>query len=188
MRVLVACEFSGIVRDAFLEAGHDAWSCDLEPSESNRLRHFQEDVRGILDLGWDLMIAHPPCTYLATSGARWFVGREREQAEALEFVWDLMRARIPRWCIENPVGMISTKIRLPDQIVQPWMFGHGERKRTCFWLKNLPDLEPTVIAEGRSERVLKMGESKSRRRERSRFYPGIAKAMADQWGALGGSV
>ncbi len=145
MRVLVACEFSGIVRDAFRERGHDAFSCDLLETEGDQEFHLQCDVLDVLDMEWDLMIAHPPCTHLAVSGARWFHEKRVEQAEALEFVRALMAAPIPRICIENPVSIISSKIRKPDQIIQPWMFGHGETKTTCLWTKNLPKLEPTDI-------------------------------------------
>jgi len=180
MKVLVACEFSGIVTNAFLKRGHDAWSCDLLPSESCP-NHIQGDVRNILGDAWDLMIAHPPCTYLAVSGARWFKERQREQEEALIFVEELMNAPIPRICIENPISVISTRIRKPDQIIQPWMFGHGETKATCLWLKNLPKLEPTKIVQGRQGRVWKESPSPNRWKKRSRTYLGIAEAMASQW-------
>ena len=146
MKVLVALEFSGIVRDAFIARGHDAISCDLLPSEKPG-PHYQGDIRDIIGDGFDLMIAHPPCTHLAVSGARYFYRKEREQAEALDFVRFLMGVDIPRVCIENPVSVISTRIRKPDQIIQPWMFGHGEAKATCLWLKNLPPLKPTSIVE-----------------------------------------
>lgn len=148
MKVLVACEFSGVVRDAFIERGHDAVSCDLLPSE--RLGpHLQCDVREVLADGWDLMVAHPPCTYLAVSGARWFAQRRKEQGAALEFVQTLMNAPIDRIAIENPISVISSRIRKPEQIIQPWQFGHGETKATCLWLKNLPLLKPTCIVPGR---------------------------------------
>ena len=187
MRVLVACEFSGVVRDAFLANGHDAMSCDLLETESEG-RHYKGDVRDVIDDGWDLMIAHPPCTYLAVSGARWFnePGRREEQDKALDFVSELMNCGINRICIENPVSVISSRIRKPDQIIQPYEFGHGETKRTCLWLKNLPKLEGTDYVEGREHRVHKMGPSENRWKERSRFFTGIAKAMADQWGGLDG--
>lgn len=158
MKILVACEFSGVVRDAFLSKGHDAWSCDLLPTETPG-NHFTGDIRtklsthDIYDWRWDLMVAHPPCTYLAVSGARWFKNRQSEQEKALEFVTYLMAAPIERICIENPISVISTRIRKPDQIIQPWMFGHGETKATCLWLKNLPLLKPTKIVEGREARV-----------------------------------
>lgn len=181
MRVLVACEFSGIVRDAFVAQGHDAISCDLLPTE-RRGWHFQGDVRYLLDQQWDLMIAHPPCTHLAISGARWFKDKRREQEEALDFVRLLMNAPIPRIAIENPISIISSRIRRPDQIIQPWQFGHGETKATCLWLKNLPLLQPTQIVEGREARIHRMPPGPDRWRERSRTYQGIAEAMAHQWG------
>lgn len=186
MRVLVACEFSGTVRDAFRALGHDAWSCDLEPCDKGRGFHFQMDIRELIakDPDWDLMIAHPPCTHLAVSGARWFKDKQHEQQEALEFVQYLMDAPIERICIENPISVISSKIRRPDQIIQPWQFGHGETKATCLWLKNLPSLVPTNIVEGREARVHKMPPSPTRWKERSRTFQGIAKAMAEQWGTI----
>ena len=181
MRVLVACEFSGVVRDVFAEMGHDAWSCDILPTESPG-SHYQGDVLWILDHEWDLMIAHPPCTHLAVSGARWFKDKQKEQEEALDFVRALLNAPIEKIALENPVSVISTKIRKPDQIIQPWQFGHGETKKTCLWLKNLPPLKPTNIVEGREARVHKMPPSKDRWKKRSVTYPGIAQAMAEQWG------
>lgn len=181
MRVLVACEFSGVVRDAFIACGHDAMSCDLLSSERPG-PHWMGDVREILDDGWNLMIAHPPCTHLAVSGARWFKGKQHEQAVALKFVRELLAAPIARIALENPVSVISTRIRKPDQIIQPWQFGHGETKTTCLWLKNLPKLKPTHIVSGRAARVHKMAPSPNRWRERSRTYTGIAEAMANQWG------
>ena len=184
MRVLVACEFSGVVRRAFRERGHDAWSCDLLHAEDEPAHHFIADVREALDLNWDLMIAHPPCTHLAVSGARWFKDKQAEQAEALAFVRTLMNAPIPRICIENPVSIISSQIRKPDQIIQPWQFGHGETKKTCLWLKGLPPLVPTDIVPGREARVHRMPPGPDRWKERSRTFPGIAKAMAEQWGNL----
>jgi hypothetical protein len=183
MRVLVACEFSGIVRDAFAALGHDAWSCDLLPSERPG-NHFQGDVFEILEEYWDLMVAHPPCTHLAVSGARWFKGKEAVQEEALTFVRELMLAPIPKIAIENPVSIISSRIRKTDQIIQPWQFGHGETKKTCLWLKNLPKLEPTNIVEGRTARIHRMPPGPDRWRERSRTFPGIAAAMAAQWGGV----
>lgn len=182
MKVLVACEFSGIVRDAFRKQGHDAWSCDLEPSE-RRGKHMDRDVLGILDWGWDLMIAHPPCQFLAVSGARWFKGREKEQFEALYLVKRLMDAPIKRIALENPVSVISTRIRKPDQIVQPWWFGHGETKATCLWLKGLPKLVATNVVDGRKPRVHHMSPGPNRSKDRSRTYQGFADAMAKQWGA-----
>lgn len=181
MRVLVACEFSGIVRDAFLARGHDAWSCDLLPTESPG-PHIQGDVLLHLGQEWDLMIAHPPCTHLAVSGAKWFKFKQKEQAEALEFVRVLLNAPVPRIALENPVSVISTKIRKPSQIIQPWQFGHGETKTTCLWLKNLPALVPTNIVPGRVNRLHRLPPSPDRWKIRSRTFPGIAAAMADQWG------
>jgi hypothetical protein len=180
MRVLVACEFSGIVRDAFITKGCDAMSCDLLPTETDG-PHYRGDVRDILGDGWDLMVAHPPCTHLAVSGAKWFAKKRQEQAEALDFVRTLMDCPVPRWCIENPVSVISTKIRKPDQIVQPWQFGHGETKATCLWLRNLPKLVPSNIVNGREAKVHRMAPSPDRWKQRSRTYVGIANAMADQW-------
>jgi site-specific DNA-cytosine methylase len=185
MRVLVACEFSGIVRDAFLEKGHDAWSCDLLPSESSIPdRHIQGKVEDILEAepGWDLMIAHPPCNHLAVSGARWFKYKKLEQKNALDFVRLLLDCNIPKIALENPISIISTHIRKPDQIIQPWQFGHGETKATCLWLKNLPKLVPTNIVEGREQNILKPSPSPDRWKIRSRTFVGIAKAMAEQWG------
>jgi site-specific DNA-cytosine methylase len=181
MKVLVACEYSGAVRDAFRARGHEAVSCDLLPSETPG-PHYEGDVRDIINATWDLMIAHPPCTHLAVSGARWFKDKQQEQAEALEFVRLLLAAEIPRIALENPVSIISSKVRKPDQIIQPWQFGHGETKATCLWLKNLPRLRPTNIVEGREARVHKMAPSPDRWKERSRTYAGIAAAMAEQWG------
>ena len=181
MKVLVACEFSGIVREAFKVKGHDAISCDLLPSEIPG-NHYQGDVRDIIDDGFDLMIAHPPCTHLAVSGARWFKDKKVEQKEALDFVRFLMDSNIPKIAIENPISIISSHIRKPDQIIQPWQFGHGETKATCIWLKNLPLLQPTNIVDGRKDRIHKLPPSENRWKERSRTYEGIAKAMAEQWG------
>jgi len=181
MRVLVACEFSGTVRDAFIRAGHDAMSCDILPTERPG-PHYQGDVRDVLGANWDLMVAHPPCTHLAVSGARWFKDKLPEQAEALAFVRLLLDAPIPRIALENPVSIISSRIRKPDQTIQPWQFGHGETKATCLWLKGLPKLTPTDIVEGREQRVHRMPPSPDRWRERSRTFSGIAAAMAAQWG------
>jgi hypothetical protein len=181
MRVLIACEFSGIVRDAFIRKGHDAWSCDLLPTESPG-PHIKGNVLDVLGDGWDMMIAHPPCTHLAVSGARWFKGKQREQYAALEFVKELLNAPIPRICLENPVSIISTRIRKPDQIIQPWMFGHGETKATCLWLNGLPKLLPTNIVEGRVGRVHHEPPGPDRWKNRSRTFTGIAEAMAHQWG------
>ena len=211
LKVLVACEFSGIVRDAFAARGHDAWSCDILPAESSG-QHIQGDVREILshqrckncgkrlpskgycncpgcgstsirlDTYWDMMIAHPPCTHLAVSGARWFKDKKKEQEEALDFVRILLNAPIDKIALENPVSVISSKIRKPDQIIQPWQFGHGETKATCLWLKNLPNLKPANIVDGRENRIHKLPPSKDRSKIRSLTYRGIAKAMAEQWG------
>lgn len=183
MRVLIACEFSGIVREAFKAKGHDAWSCDLLPTEIPG-NHFQDDILDILkyDCGWDLMIAHPPCTHLAVSGARWFKDKLVDQQIALWFVKKLLDAPIDKICLENPISIISSRIRKPDQIIQPWQFGHGETKATCLWLKNLPKLMPTNIVQGRENKVHHMAPSKDRWKNRSRTYEGIAKAMAEQWG------
>ena len=185
MKVLVACEFSGVVRDAFIKKGHDSVSVDLLDSESPG-PHWKRDIFDVLNAHrWDLVIAFPPCTHLSGSGARWWANKQQEQAEALDFVRRLMAMSSPRWCIENPVGKISTEIRKPDQIIQPWMFGHGETKTTCLWLKGLPPLYPTNIVEGRSDRIHKMPAGPNRWRERSRTYDGIAAAMAEQWGLIG---
>jgi site-specific DNA-cytosine methylase len=185
VRVLVACEFSGIVRDAFIAAGHDAWSCDLLPSERPG-PHYQGDALIFAyekSQKWDLMVAHPPCTYLAVSGARWWADRKREQLEAIRFILELAAAPIPRIAIENPIGKLSTAWRKPDQILQPWQFGHGEVKATCLWLKELRPLDPTDIVDGRAPRVHFASPGPDRWKERSRTLPGIAAAMADQWGA-----
>lgn len=189
MRVLVACEFSGVVRRAFRERGHDAWSCDLLPAEDGSADHYQGDIGRLLyspDRGfpteWDLMIAHPPCTHLAVSGSRWFKGKEREQREALDFVRFLLDAPIPRIALENPISVISSRIRKPDQIIQPWQFGHGEVKATCLWLKGLPKLVPTSVVAGRVARVHREPPGPDRWKNRSRTYEGIAAAMAEQWG------
>jgi len=181
MKVLVACEYSGAVRDAFRARGHEAMSCDLLPTDKPG-PHYQGPVQDILGEGWDLMIAHPPCTHLAVSGARWFKDKAQEQAEALAFVRLLLDAPIPRIALENPVSVISSRIRKPDQIIQPWQFGHGETKATCLWLKGLPKLVPTDIVEGREARIHKMPPSADRWKLRSATYQGIANAMADQWG------
>ena len=183
MKVLVACEYSGRVRDAFLDMGHDAISCDLLPTDSLG-PHYQGDVRDIINKGFDLMIAHPPCTHLAVSGARWFKDKKEEQAEALDFVRLLMEAPIKHIAIENPISIISSHIRKPDQIIHPWQHGHGETKATCLWLKNLPLLQPTNVVEGRESRIHKMPPSADRWKKRSETYIGIAKAMAQQWGHL----
>lgn len=182
MRILVGCEFSQVVTTAFREKGHEAYSCDVLPTEGKSEWHIQCDVNEILNDGWDIAIFHPPCTHLAVSGARWFKNKAEEQKEALSFVRELMNAPIQKTCIENPVSIISSQIRKPDQIIQPWQFGHGETKTTCLWLKGLPKLEPTNIVDGRESRIHKMPPSKNRWKERSRTYSGIAQAMAEQWG------
>lgn len=181
MRVLVACEYSAVVRDAFRAKGHDAWSADLLPTEGDPRWHIEGDVLPHLQDDWDLMIAHPPCTHLAVSGARWFKDKLPEQEEALEFVRLLLGAPIPRIALENPVSIISTRIRKPDQTIQPWQFGHGEVKRTCLWLKGLPLLKPTDVVVGREAKVHKMPPGPNRWKERSRTYTGVAEAMATQW-------
>ena len=204
MKVLVACEFSGVVRDAFAARGHDAWSCDLLPTERPG-QHYQCDVRDILGLGWDLMIAHPPCTYLCSSGMHWTRRGLRDPKlteDAVEFVKALLDAPVHRIALENPVGVISTRIRKPTQYVQPWQFGHDASKKTCLWLKNLPRLKPTKIVEGRvvgedkrgwtivrwtnqtDSGQNRLGPSPTRWAERSVTYSGIAEAMVDQWGNL----
>lgn len=182
MKVLIACEYSGAVRDVFAAIGHEAWSCDLLPSEKPG-NHYQGDVRDMLNQSWDLLIAHPPCTHLAVSGARWFPAKRAsgEQQEALEFVRMLLNASIERIALENPVSIISTQIRKPDQIIQPWQFGHGETKATCLWLKNLPKLVPTDVVSGRVPKVHFASPGPDRWKERSRTLPGIAKAMAEQF-------
>lgn len=182
-RVLVACEYSGRVRDAFRAKGHDAVSCDLLPTDAPG-PHVVGDVLEIIADGWDLMVAFPPCTHLTVSGARWWPEKvaDGRQAAALDFVRALMGASIPRIAIENPIGKISTAIRKPDQVIQPWQFGHGETKATCLWLKGLPKLTPTDIVDGREPRIHRLPPSEDRWKLRSETYPGIAKAMADQWG------
>jgi hypothetical protein len=188
VKVLVACEFSGVVRDAFIERGHMAHSVDLLPSERPRPGlHWQSDIVEYLDIyafDYDLMIAFPPCTHLAVSGARWFKEKSAEQEQALDFVRTLMDAPIERIAVENPISVISSRIRKPDQIIQPWMFGHGETKATCLWLKNLPKLTPTDVVDGRTPRVHHASPGPDRWKERSRTLPGIAAAMAEQWGSL----
>jgi site-specific DNA-cytosine methylase len=181
--VLVACEYSGRVRDAFAARGWDAISCDLLPSETPG-NHFQGDVATLLKVArFDLMIAFPPCTHLSVSGARWWPDKTSEQLEALDFVRFLMDASVDYWAIENPVGKISSAIRKPDQIIHPWQFGHGEAKTTCLWTKGLPALTPTDVVEGRENRIHRMSPGPNRWKERSRTYAGIAQAMADQWGS-----
>lgn len=193
MRVLIACEYSGTVRDAFTRMGHDATSCDLLPTETDG-KHYEGDVFNIINDGWDLMIAHPPCTDLAVSGAAWFKEKiaDGRQQRALQFVQSLMDAPIPRICIENPISVISSKIRKPDQIVQPYMFGHKETKATCFWLKGLPLLLPTTdqkeetmaLPERVRMRLHYLPPSPDRWKLRSKTFDGIAEAMANQWGSF----
>ena len=186
MRVIVGCEFSGVVRRAFRALGHDAWSCDLLPAEDGSEFHIQGDLIDALanpwEDKWDMGIFHPPCTHLAVSGSRWFKNKQAEQAEALAFVQRLMDLPIPMIALENPISIISSRIRKPDQIIQPWQFGHGEVKATCLWLKNLPKLVPTNIVEGREARVHKMPPGPNRWKERSRTFEGVGAAMAAQWG------
>ena len=184
MRVLVACEYSGRVRDAFLALGHDAMSCDLLDTEVPG-PHYQGDVRDVIDYPWDLMIAHPPCTHLSVSGARHFEAKRQDgrQQAAVSFFMMLARQRhIPRIAIENPVCIMSSLWRKPDQTIQPWQFGHGETKATCLWLKGLPTLTPTNIVEGREARVHRLPPGPDRWKERSRTFDGVAQAMAAQWG------
>lgn len=195
MRVLVACEYSGRVREAFRARGHEAWSCDLLPAEDNSPYHIQGDALEVIGYGWDQMICHPPCTYLTNSGERWMKGnRERQdkRREAVAFARALLNAPIDRIAMENPVGHLSSAIRKPDQIIQPYHFGHLERKTTCLWLKGLPPLIPTddrteealALPASQRDRVHWMPPGPDRWKERSRTYTGIAEAMAEQWGAL----
>ena len=195
MKILVACEFTQSITKEFRKLGHDAFSCDLLPTEGNPIFHIQDDVLRHLNENWDMMIAHPPCRYLAVSGARWFADRTTEQTQALDFVQKLMDAPIQKIAIENPISIISTRIKKPDQIIQPYQFGHGESKATCFWLKNLPMLQYTsntydwdnlqyknIITERKQRIANMMSPGPNRSKERSRTYPGIAEAIANQWG------
>ena len=187
-KVLVACEESQAVTKAFRDIGIEAYSCDLQPCSGGHPEwHIQGDVIPLMERNWDLIIAFPPCTHLASSGARWFKEKQVDgrQQEAIDFfmVFTVQRP-CKRIAIENPIGIMSNRYRKPDQIIQPWMFGHGETKSTCLWLKNLPKLEPTDIVEGREQRVWKMSPSPERGKERSKTYEGIAKAMAQQWGKI----
>ena len=185
MRILVACEESQAVTIAFRSLGHEAYSCDLiDCSGGHPEWHLKKDVIDILNEPWDMIIAFPPCTHLAVSGARWFKDKKEEQRQAIEFFLALANAPCERIAIENPIGIMSTKYRKPDQIIQPWQFGHGETKATCLWLKNLPLLTPTNVVEGREQRIWKMPPSENRSSLRSKTYEGIAKAMADQWNSL----
>ena len=186
MKVLIACEFSGRVRDAFVKRGHDAWSCDLRETEVPG-NHIQRDaLEAIAGQNWDLLVAHPPCTHLAVSGARWFAAKNRDhpewQADAIKFFLAMVNADVPLIAVENPICIMSRIWRKPDQVIQPWQFGHGETKSTCLWLKNLPLLKPTNIVSGRADRIHRMRPGPERERERSRTYEGIAEAMAAQWG------
>lgn len=185
MKVLVACEYSGRVRDAFISLGHEAMSCDLLPTDAPG-PHYEGDVRDVLDYPWDLMIAHPPCTHLSVSGARHFEAKRMDgrQQAAVSFVRMLSKADIPHIAIENPVSILSSVWRKPNQIIQPWMFGHGETKATCLWLKGLPSLRPTKIVDGREQRMHRLPPSADRWKIRSETYQGIADAMAYQWGSL----
>lgn len=195
VRVLIACESSGEVRRAFRDRGHDAWSCDLLPADDASQFHIQADALLTAEIGhqakgeyfpkpWDLMIAHPPCTHLSVSGARWFPEKvaSGEQKAAINFFLSLAKSPIPRIAIENPVCIMSSVWRKPDQIIQPWQFGHGETKATCLWLKGLPHLVPTDVVPGRENRIHRMPPSPDRWKERSKTFTGIAQAMADQWG------
>lgn len=196
MKVLIGCEYSARVRDAFRKLGHDAWSCDYLPCEGDPTWHLQMDVRAALTLTWDLFIVHPTCTYLCSSGLHWnkrVPGRQRLTEQALEFVLEMLSADVPRIGLENPVGCISTRIRPPDQIIQPWQFGHPESKATCLWLKGLPPLSPTNVLSlpetGRWDNQTPSGQNKlapgpDRWKDRSRTYEGVAQAMAEQWGKL----
>jgi site-specific DNA-cytosine methylase len=184
LNVLVACECSGKVREAFSALGHHAISCDIQPSDDNSPHHIQGDALKAIELmEWDLLIGFPPCTHLASSGARWFAEKRADgrQQQAIDFFMELVNAPIPHIALENPIGIMSSEYRKPNQIIQPWEFGHGETKATCLWLKNLPKLEPTDIVEGREQRIWKMGPSPDRAKKRSETYQGIADAMALQW-------
>jgi hypothetical protein len=186
MRVLIACEYSGIVRDAFIALGHDAMSCDLLPSDKPG-PHYQGDVFDVIDYPWDLAIMHPPCTHLSVSGSRHFDGKriDGRQQSAVSFFMALQRrtAHIPKTATENPVCIMSSLWRKPDQIIQPWQYGHGETKATCLWLKGLPLLVPTDVVDGREQRIHKLPPSADRWKIRSTTFDGVAKAMAAQWGA-----
>lgn len=187
MRILVACEYSGVVRDAFAGGGHDVMSCDLLPTDAPG-QHYQGDMFDVIDYPWDLVIAHPPCTHLSVSGARHFEAKRMDgrQQSAVSFFMQIVRrtAHVPMVAIENPVCIMSTLYRKPDQVIQPWQFGHGETKATCLWLKGLPLLTPTDVVEGRENRIHRMPPSDDRWKLRSQTYTGIATAMADQWGTL----
>jgi hypothetical protein len=194
MKILIACEYSGTVRDAFIKKGHDAISCDLLPTDKTG-PHYQGDVFDIINDGFDLMIAHPPCTYLTVSANKWYkdqperksgtlVGARRREAreESIEFFLKLYNCGIPKIAIENPIGVLSSRFRKPDQVLQPWMFGHGETKATCLWLKGLPLLTPTDVVDGREQRLHYLPKTEDRWKIRSVTFQGIADAMAEQWG------
>lgn len=182
-RILVGCEFSGIVRDAFRARGHDAWSCDLLPTEGDPTYHIQDDVRNHIEDGWDMAIFHPTCTYLTRAGDRWYRDSPL-RLEAAAFVRELYNAPIPRIAIENPRGAMNRLWRRPDQVIQPWWFGEGETKATCLWLKNLPPLMATSVSTGREHRIHRLPPGPNRWKERSRTLPSVAEAFADQWGAV----
>jgi hypothetical protein len=187
MNVLIGCEYSAVVRDAFTRRGHTAVSCDLLPSDKPQGWHIQGDVLELIDSGWpDLAIFHPPCTHLAVSGARHFAAKRADgrQQAALDFVGKLLASPIPKTALEQPVSIVSSHFRKPDQVIQPWQFGHGETKATCLWLKGLTKLKPTQIVDGREARIHKMPPSADRWKKRSTTYQGIADAMADQWGVM----
>lgn len=189
MKVLVACEESQAVTIAFRKLGHEAYSCDTDPCSGGHTEwHLQQDVIPLLKQEWDMIIAFPPCTHLAVSGARWFDEKRKDgrQQKAIEFFMRFTKSKCKKISIEQPIGIMSTKYRKPDQIIQPWQFGHGETKSTCLWLKGLPLLLPTKIVEGREQRIWKLPPSKDRSSLRSKTYAGIAKAMAEQWGKLDG--
>lgn len=181
MKILIACEYSGAVRRAMRNQGLDAWSCDLLPAEDGSCYHLRTDASIALDEGWGAVIAFPPCTHLCVSGARWFRTKQEQQARAVNFFMMFAALKVPH-AIENPIGIMSSRYRKPDQIIQPWQFGHGETKATCLWLHNLPKLTPTNIVQGREARIHKMPPGPDRAKERSRTYAGIAEAMGQQWG------
>ena len=188
MRVLVACESSGTVREAFRALGHNAWSCDLLPADDGSKYHIMGDCLPEIAIGWDIVIAHPPCTHLASSGARHFAakradGRQQQGVDLFMAVVVACQQHARAWAIENPIGIMSRLYRKPDQIIQPWQYGHGETKATCLWLRGLPKLEPTNIVEGREDRIHRLPPSSDRWKIRSKTYQGIADAMANQWGS-----
>lgn len=184
MKVLIGCESSGVIRNEFRKRGHKAFSCDILPADDKSPYHIHGDVRLALYYGWDLFIVHPECTHLCVSGARWFPEKRADgrQQEAIKFFMEMVEANVDKICTEKPVGIMSTLYKKPSQIIQPWQFGHPETKATCLWLKNLPLLIPTDIAEGREHRIHRMAPGPNRSKERSRSYEGIGRAMAEQWG------